>query len=242
MLYYWVKLFKEIYIFCPTYTKDTKWRIMDKYVRQGKITVWSNVTTSEIKKIWDKCDENTNKSVHFMIYFDDCAGQPDFKLDRETGIINQLVSKGNHSNISTAWVVQKVTQCSTIMRSNAEGLLTFYVQSEAEKKYIFNEFGCGTYKQFKEILEAATSAKYASFYVNRQGPGKPDYYKNFRLITTTSTPTFKQHTTKNGILSSDGNGSPNGPNTTNEVLPLHGELETSGESNSTDTDDQEGTL
>jgi len=80
------------------------------------------------------------------------------------------------------WVVQKVTQCSTIMRANAEGIITFYVQSEKERKYIYDEFGIDNYKNFKAMLEHCTSEKYSSLYVNRQGPGRPDYYKNFRLI------------------------------------------------------------
>jgi hypothetical protein len=182
MQYYWLKMFNKIYIFCPTYAMDRSWRCIDKYVLDGKVEVRSKVENSVIQDIWDECNSSFKEGEHKMIYFDDCAGQHDFKLDKETGKINMLVSLGNHSNISTVWVVQKVTQCSTIMRANAEGIITFYVQSEKERKYIYDEFGIGSYKTFKDLLENCTGEKYSSLYVNRQGPGKPDYYKNFRLI------------------------------------------------------------
>lgn len=184
MLYYWVKMFNKIYLFCPTYLKDLKWRCMDKHVSSGRIVVYGIVRNQTLKNLWARCDKALlqNPNSQFLFYFDDCAGQEEFKLDSEKGMINQLVSKGNHSHISTAWVVQKFTQSSTIMRLNAEGMISFYVQSEDELKYIWKEFGVGKYSYFKKILQDSTREKYHNFYVNRQGPGMADYYHNFKFI------------------------------------------------------------
>lgn len=183
MLYYWIEMFDRIYIFCPTYAKDNKWRVLDEYLTT-KIQVYAVVKETTIKNIWKQCDmeKEKNEDAQFLILCDDCAGQADFKINNEQGIINQLVSKGNHSNISTVWVVQKFTQCSTIMRTNAEGLLTFYVQSEDEMKYIWKEFGVGQFKVFRDVLKENTKEKYHNFYINRQGPGMPDYYHNFKYL------------------------------------------------------------
>lgn len=158
MIYYWLHMFDVIYIFCPTFSKDRKWTQLNDAVEKGKVKVYGTVKNNTLLKIWKKCDEMLIKKPEsqFMIFFDDCAGQKDFKMNNETGVINQLVSKGNHSHISTVWAVQKFTQCSTIMRSNAEGLLTFFVQSEDEMKYIWKEFGVGNFKDFKQLLHSAT--------------------------------------------------------------------------------------
>lgn len=183
MLYYWVNMFDNITIFCPTYSKDSAWRPVDTYYGK-KVVVYSKVSDVKIRNVWAKADRRRAadpKHVE-MIYFDDCTGQEDFKVNDERGIINQLVSKGNHSGISTVYVVQKFTQCSTTMRLNAEGLITFFTQSENEKKYIWGEVGVGTYKKFKEVMDSCTREPYHSFFVNRQGPGMPDYFHNFKWI------------------------------------------------------------
>lgn len=179
-------MFHTIFIFCPTFSKDKKWCQLNEAVVKGKVKVYGTVKNNTLINIWHKCDEILEKTpdAQFMIFFDDCAGQKDFKLNLETGVINQLVSKGNHSHISTVWAVQKFTQCSTIMRSNAEGLITFFIQSEDEMKYVWKEFGVGNFKDFKVLLQSSTKEKYHSFYVNRQGPGAPDYYHNFKFIAS----------------------------------------------------------
>lgn len=182
--YFWIKQFEKIFIFCPTYGKDKKWNLLNEYVSSGQIQVFSTVKNNTIINIWKKCDSIRNKrpGAKFLIYFDDCTGQKDFKVNQESGMINQLVCKGNHSGISTIWVVQKFTQSSTIMRTNAEALITFYVQSDDEMKYIWKEFGTGSFKKFKDQVQNLTKDQYHNFFVNRQGPGSPDYYHNFKLV------------------------------------------------------------
>lgn len=182
--YYWLKMFDKIVIFSPTYTKDEKWRCMDKHVRSGKIKVIPTVKDAIVQREWFKWTERKEKDKHCFFYFDDCVGQEDFKTNSEQGVINKLVSRGNHDKISSLYVVQKFTQASTIMRTNAEGVFSFYVQSDKENKYIWEEFGFGKYAQFKEWFQRITGEKYHFLFVNRQGAGKADYYHNFKLVTT----------------------------------------------------------
>ena len=150
----------------------------------NQVDVYPVVTETLIKKIWAKTDQKRLDKPDYktLIYFDDCTGQEDFKVQDERGMLNQLVSKGNHSGISSVYVVQKFTQCSTTMRVNAEGLITFYTQSETEKKYIWQEFGYDTFVLFKQLIDSSTEEPYHSLFINRQGPGMPDYFHNFKWI------------------------------------------------------------
>lgn len=184
--YYWLAMFHKIVIFCPTYLKDSKWRIMDKHVRSGKIKIFPTVTTSIVQREWFKWSARAekDKEKHCLFYFDDCVGQPEFKINQETGILNKLVSRGNHDKISSVWVVQKFTQASTIMRTNAEGAFTFYMQSDNEIKAFWNEFGFAKNSVFKQWLQKTTEEPYNFIFVNRQGAGKPDYYHNFKFVIT----------------------------------------------------------
>lgn len=186
MIKEWFKLYDRIWIVCPTYAEDKNWSFFDPYIESGRVTVLSEVNENKLKKIWNSCKKAKieNSKLQFLIYFDDCTGQPAFKKNQETGVLNQLCSKGNHANITIIFVVQKFTQASTIMRTNSESFVTFYTQSETEKNAMYNEFGFGKKKTFGQILDMCTREPYASFYVNRQGPGAADYYHNFKKIKT----------------------------------------------------------
>lgn len=181
----WIHQFDKIYIICPTYAEDKNWSFFDTFVNSGHIEVLSEVNENKLRKIWNACKNAKiqNPALNFLIYFDDCTGQPAFKKNQETGVLNQLASKGNHANISIVFVVQKYTQASTIMRTNTEGFVTFYTQSQTEKEAIYKEFGAGKKKVFMAVLDECTRSPYHNFYVNRQGPGQPDYYHNFKKIS-----------------------------------------------------------
>lgn len=184
MIKSWREQFYKIYIICPTFAEDDTWSYFDEYIKDGKVEVFSEVNENKLKKIWNFCKKQKieHKNRHFMIYFDDCTGQPAFKKNAETGVMNQLFSKGRHANITIIIVVQKFTQASTIMRTNADAFLTFMTLSDSEKDYMYKEFGFGGKKKFIELLDDATSEPYDHFYCNRQGAGAPDYYHNFKLI------------------------------------------------------------
>lgn len=182
--FFWLKQFKKIYIFCPTFKQDTKWSDIDKFVKSKQVVVYPEVKENLLKKIWKFCQKKkvSDPNYHTLILMDDCVGQDDFKTNSDKGIVNKLVCKGNHCNISTIYSVQKITNVSTTMRLQSEGLLAFYMSSIKEKNCLFQEFGMGTSNQFLQVLDLATVKPYDYLYINRQGPGAPDFYHNFRLI------------------------------------------------------------
>lgn len=175
---------KRVYIFCPTYNIDHKWSSVDSYVKSGKIKVYLKVDAKILETIWKKCIDRKakgNKHDHTLVIFDDCVGQKDFRTNSDDGIVNKLTCKGNHANISTVWCVQKLTLCSTIMRSQAEGIIVFYCQ-EKELRPLHQEYGTGSLNWFRKLVELSTSQNYHTLFINRQGPGKPRYFHNFKLI------------------------------------------------------------
>lgn len=183
--YYWVKQFDYIHIFCPTFSEDDKWDSVDKYVSSKKVVVYNKIDKNIIQNIWNKCKKwkTEKKKVHTLLIFDDCTGQENFCVNQNNNILNILVCRANHANVSTVWSVQKFTQSSTTMRSQAEGLITFSCLQEKEQKPLHQEFGLGSFAWFQKILTDATGSPYHYMYINRQGPGIPDYYHNFNFIT-----------------------------------------------------------
>jgi hypothetical protein len=183
----WIRLFDKVYIFCPTYFLDNKWLQVDKYVKEGKVKVLTVVDEKKLKKIHTDCSKRkiSNPEYHTMIIFDDCVGQEGFKTNSDKGIINKLTCKGNHANISTVWSIQKLTMCSTIMRNQAEGIVLFYCQ-EKELKMLHAEYGTGSFKFFQKMVELSTTKPYSTMFINRQGPGRPRYFNNFKLINLDS--------------------------------------------------------
>lgn len=190
MIKYWLKKFNKIWIICPTYAEDDNWSFFDEHVKKGNVKVIGEVDEHELKKIWNWCkkkkvehrQEGKTDKLNFLIYFDDCTGQPAFKKNQETGVVNQLFSKCRHANITLIVVVQKFTQASTIMRTNADAFLTFMTLSDTEKDHMYKEFGFGGKKNFIKLLDDSTIEEYHHFYVNRQGAGAPDYYHNFKFV------------------------------------------------------------
>jgi len=184
MIKYWLDEFDKIWIICPTFAEDDNWSYFDSRVEDGRVEVIGEVDENRLNRIWNLCknEKLKDRSKNFLIYFDDCTGQPAFKKNQETGVVNQLFSKGRHANITLICVVQKFTQASTIMRTNADAFLTFMTLSDTEKDHMYKEFGFGGKKRFIEYIDASTIQPYHHFYVNRQGAGAPDYYHNFKKI------------------------------------------------------------
>jgi len=182
LLYQWIKQFDKIFIFCPSFQEDDVWSVIDPYVgKNKKIQVYAYFDIKKIKEknIWAKAQKRKNKKHQTLIYIDDCTGQPGFKVDQPTGYLNIMAATANHNNVSIILCVQKITMASTILRCNMEAFMTFTL-NEKETKPTWEEFGMPVpFKLFRELIHDATAKPYSHYYMNRQGPGTPDYYHNF---------------------------------------------------------------
>jgi len=187
----WVKQFNKVYIFCPTYKTDDVWADCDEFTHSKKLHVYTYYNEKVIRRLWKfhaKRKENGYRE-QILFYFDDCGGEKGFKNNSEDGLMNAMSSKCNHANISLIICVQKLKQLSPTTRLNTEAFLTFNVTSELEKKAIYDDFGLPTnFADFKRKIEEYTSRPYSYYYVNRQGPGAPDFYHNEEKIILFSNP------------------------------------------------------
>lgn len=187
-LHQWVKQFNKIYIFCPTYKTDDVWASCDEFTRSKKLKVYTYYNEKVVKKLWmyhAKRKEKGHKE-HVLFYFDDCGGEKGFKNVSEDGLMNSMSSKCNHANISLIICVQKLKQLPPTTRLNSEAFLTFNVTSELEKKAIYEDFGLPTsFAEFKRKLNDFTKTPYHFYFVNRQGPGQPDFYHNQEKVKIT---------------------------------------------------------
>jgi len=182
--YKWIHEFNKVYIFCSTYAEDSTWSIFDEHVNSGKVEVFTEFKENQIRKLWNIAKKRhiENKNYKTLFYFDDFGAVEGFKSNSDTGVLNELSSRGNHSGISLIYVVQKFTQTSVTVRLNTEAFVIFFTQQKNELDHMYNEFGIGKRKEFEEMLQRSTAIPYSTFYVNRQGPGAPDYYENFKKI------------------------------------------------------------
>lgn len=186
MIAKWVKQFNKIYIVCPTYAEDDVWSSLDEYVHNGKVKILDSVDENILKRIWNECRaykrDNKQNRKQTLIYFDDCYGQEGFTTYSGKGVINQLTTKGNHSDISTICVVQRLVYCTPTIRANAECIITFSPEGEDDRKLLFKQYGVGTFQSFGKMIEHSTKEPYTTFMINRQGPGASRYFHNFKLI------------------------------------------------------------
>ena len=110
----WLQQFSKIYIFCPTYCEDNKWRLFDKYLKTKQVEVIRRLDPLEVLNKWQHVKrinkDRGKQKLNVLFYFDDCGSEEGFKTNNDSGILNRLSSKGNHAGISCIFVVQKFTQ------------------------------------------------------------------------------------------------------------------------------------
>lgn len=181
----WANQFNKVYIFCPTYKTDDVWSLCDEFTRSKKLRVYTFYNEAIIKKLWryHAKRKEEGKREHVLFYFDDCGGEKGFKNNSEEGLMNSMSSKCNHAGISLIMCVQKLKQVSVTTRINTEAFLTFSVDSESERKSIYDDFGLPvSFAEFKRKLHEYTYLPFHYYYVNRQGPGASDFYHNEEKI------------------------------------------------------------
>jgi hypothetical protein len=182
---FYINSFDKIYLICPTFKNDEVWSVLDEYTgKKKKIIVYTYFNAKLIEKLWKKADQTKlkHKNYQTLFVFDDCAGQPNFKVNSENHVINRMAATCNHSNVSVIGVVQRIINIAPAFRENAETLIMFTCQSDNEKKALYSQFGIGTFKEFSKMVDIVTAEPYHYLVVNRQGAGVANYYHNFKHI------------------------------------------------------------
>lgn len=167
-------MFNKVYIFCPTYYKDSKYAHLNLPEHQV-FTEYSNETLEDII-------EHCNPKHQTLVIFDDCMAETDFKNNNNDNPLNKLAVRGRHDGISIIVITQKTTGTSTIVRSQSDGLIIFNCRSQAEIKAIYEDNCIGglSFNDFKDLLIKYTKEQYSFLYFNYQN--NKAYDRNFQEI------------------------------------------------------------
>lgn len=161
---FYANRFDKVYIVSPSYYHDRNFESVRDSLPESQIsTVYSDDwITKQIKK--KKDDER----ILFIV--DDCITEAKFKNPKATSILNTIAVNGRHMNVSLIITSQKITGISTYIRSQADGIITFALRTEAEIKALYDDNSIGglSYSEFKALYSHATNEKYGFLYINYQ--------------------------------------------------------------------------
>ena len=124
------------------------------------------------------------KPPNVLILFDDCAYSNKLK-DKTDGIVSKLIMNGRHANISQIYITQKLTLCSTALRSNVNSAILFQT-TKKELEQIEQDFNyLKTKKQFMNMFHDVTKER-NSFLVVDLNNDIEDMYLNrdFEIINS----------------------------------------------------------
>ena len=141
-----------------------------------------DVLYDELEEQFTEAKEEGEKPTNKLIIFDDCGYSGDLK-NKNYGIVSKIISNGRHCLISSIFNVQKYTQSSTTLRTNASGMIIGGVSSK-ELDLIAEDINMLARKQdFIEMFRKHTKGKRDFFVYNITGEdGKIYYDKNFNAI------------------------------------------------------------
>lgn len=179
--FYWD--YFKVFIFSKSYYNDP---IFDNISILRKYTC-DDLSERKIQKILDhqqylreKYEEEgkLDKLPNLLIIIDDCAG--DNKLSNRTSIINKLMFRGRHANMSILITTQSYKMLSKNIRTNFSDLIFYGADNDKELRAIAEENSGGlTVKKFENLFKKATEERFNFLYISRKHKGKLRFRKNF---------------------------------------------------------------
>jgi hypothetical protein len=159
--------YSEIHIISPTFRLQNIWQSISP---EG-VTVHESCDNSTIQYIYN----NSKPHVKSLIIFDDC-GQDVLKIDQS--ILNKFISNSRHNNNSIIFLAQKMSQLSTIVRTNTDMFVIFGANSTREFEIAYNEVGVVEKSQFRSMFNECTEKRYGCFVVSMK-LGQLRFYDSF---------------------------------------------------------------
>ena len=132
---------------------------------------------SYLKNKYEEEDKLENLP-NLLFIIDDCAGSSE--LSSRTSIINTLMFRGRHNNLSLIIVSQAYKMLSKNIRTNFSDLIFYGAENQGELKAIAEENSGGiSNKKFEKLFNYATSKRFNFLYISRKHKGKQRFRKNF---------------------------------------------------------------
>ena len=101
-------------------------------------------------------------------------------LSNRNSILNTLMFRGRHNNLSLIVVSQAYKMISKNIRTNFSDMIFYAVENDGELKAISEENSGGlSKKKFEDIFKYATAERFNFLYIARKFKGKKKFRKNF---------------------------------------------------------------
>jgi len=140
------------------------------------------VLYEDLEEQFMEAKEEGEKPTNKLIVFDDCGYSGDLK-NKNFGIISKIISNGRHALISSIFNVQKYTQSSSTLRTNASGMIIGGVSSK-ELDLIIDDINMfPNKKDFVKLFRENTKGSRDFFVCNFTGDDGIYYNKHFEPIS-----------------------------------------------------------
>jgi hypothetical protein len=145
----WANIYNRIVFVSPTFQAqfDGLWSELSPV----GITVHESLTDGFIEKLLQDVSASKHQT---LLILDDCG---DDIRRVAPAMMNKLVSNSRHLNLSIICLHQKITQSSTIIRSNCDSIISFASCSYLERESLWREISTVNKRDFNRMFQEATS-------------------------------------------------------------------------------------
>ena len=189
--------YQRIFVFSPSVHLDSVWQVVKDYVHKTMgvdenekcfFDTWDEdalrgiLQTQKSVVEYQKKERSTKTLYGIAIVVDDFSDSPSVMSSRSGGsVLNELLVRGRHSQISTYVLSQRMRANGNLLRVNAVGLVVFRLRNALELDAILEELSAiYDKKTLKEMYQLATAEPYGFFYVNLAASRIEDmFWKNF---------------------------------------------------------------
>jgi hypothetical protein len=190
--------FQRVYIFSPSVFIDSAWKPVFTYVERTlgvdsdkepwAFDTWDDQKLKEIVQTQKEVVQEQKKMKNgkelfgIAIVVDDFADDPRVMQSRSGAsaggsMLNTLLVRGRHMQISTFMSVQKLRLAGSILRVNAQAICVFRLRNKLELDAIIEELSAVYSKdELHEMYELATSEPYSFWYIHLAAKRREDMF------------------------------------------------------------------
>jgi hypothetical protein len=149
-------------------------------------SVWSKISPKGID-VYEELTDNLlqciitrqqNREDNLLLVSDDLGS--DWRQCVSQSIVNKFISNSRHLRISCVFLLQKLTQAPTIVRSNCDCFVAYQANSHLDQTALFCEVGSCDRRSFDKMFRQATEEQYSCFVASVLS-GKLRFFKKFEV-------------------------------------------------------------
>ena len=190
--------FQRVYVFSPSVHIDSAWKPVFKYVEKtlgvdSEREPWAfdewddeklkEIVSTQAAVVKEQKRQKAGKELYgIAIVVDDFADDPRVMASRSGAsaggsMLNTLLVRGRHMQISTFMSVQKMRLAGSILRVNAQALCVFRLRNRLELDAIIEELSAVYDKNtLMEMYELATREPYSFWYIHLAAKRREDMF------------------------------------------------------------------